>query len=1347
MKTISDLSVSQTFKSDISTRKCWNSYNIINRTEQSVKFQENLIKDNRNKPYLKPISDFPIIKNLENFQFPHPQLLISFLSMHRMSPKSQIRETLIPYFLIPDFSINNVIDAISDSLSLNSSHLIQNFTSNLNCQKAKEEWEKRFKEIPIDTNLKITGKWSLSTLDDLESLHLFACSVNCKIYLLFNLIFPNDKNENTIFSTIVGSTDDSSFCVYFLCESPTNLIYAKPMNFSKESNQFNNDLPIFKRLTLPMKKYSFYINFSKLLKEISLNGSLFNSISAHFIVDPSISEPVLSFSNSDQLKIEIKHPNDDYSYYELLEKLEHITPSFSTTEPAIMDDHSKYNFDCNENRKIKFHSNSLITIHSTHQKKIELNNIHKLTRISQIEQLASAFNSLNFPQITESSDMKLFRLIRFFFPFITKYKTFQTEKIETSPIITTHTNDFSLSESSKHPYAHFLCLHSIFNAAIKSQSISCKKCHKNRTDEERREVIMIPVRTVSDNCLSSPFVSWICIDCFKRLNHREKLTIKSQFPMFHEVVDIDNLTRIQSPHNMFIALKETEERIHMSIMSIRSQPIGALRALVPRIDNAYNELINIMKMFRQRMIRMKNITASDLATVRNSDEYKARLGSMERAVKVEEPDFEVVDYEMFELYLSGFTEKTAGTTEYLLTQPESDIKEKIIDEAVQKMQELCTTISAKIESIEMKYKKDDSMFNEEIEKGNLCFDIDVKCENENVQCNPDLLNVYDVHLAENGNFITSMPIIKITTRKYLKGLSFYKENQLITIVYNEETATTELYCIPLSNCNLDIHNDVSKPNLIIDGVGDCEVAFSGDGLSIAILGIGSDENPLYIVTYDDDEGSWRAENAGSFPATKIAWLNSDESTIFVADDDTFCVLKSGLDENDEEEETAIINIRKHRGVLVKLIPSSSTVWALFDSGECILLNPNDKSNEEEEEEASENNESKKKEEECNERIRFISDCKFVDGFMTSENGEIGITAVDEKGRLYFKPSPLTTLHPSVCVQPSFDHITYNFPSGVFDLSNSMKKTDFSATQIALSFVELFPVLVGYFYKSTFFLIRNDKDTFKSYHPQNKNNFLVHSIRSFYINEVKHVSLHHIEETLLQMIGIKAKIVTFIDFGLQNCSSFIDSIFGTSFAFCESDGVWIGIRTVNGFAYIIVFVKAFSNETKNKILFDASIASLICLNQNQRNIFFLAENEMTLFDTLTSINNHNILSSKLFNACAIIFSRNSKQKIFEFKAIEASLKNIVRNATIDSIHLELFDDYSELFINDADGTENDKNSQILKSFRTDWLKMLDDIHPADISDAIDNIKKMISMMATLYHFQDVDPSSVINNCFL
>ena len=775
---------------------------------------------------------------------------------------------------------------------------------------------------------------------------------------------------------------------------------------------------------------------------------------------------------------------------------------------------------------------------------------------------------------------------------------------------------------------------------------------------------------------------------------------------------------------------------------------------------------------------------------------------------------------MFELYLAGFTEKGAGVTDYLLTQPESSIKQDMIDVAAQAMQELYTTISSSLESIEIKYtnrptkneqnsnndnnnndnnnndnncnnndndNNNDSNCNnndndnnnndnddncnkncnddicDDAEKGNVSFEVDLKCASGGVQCSPICKNVYEVHMIENGNYITSSPVFTIKTRKHLSGVCLYKESDLLIIANDKENLTTELYCVPLSNTDLDIlstsaHNDSytgedashtstsTLPGLVIEGMSSCEASFSYDASSVALLGTGGDENPLYVVTYNDDSGNWQLEKVGTFPATKITWLANSDSAILAANEDSYYVMRFGQSEDDEEDNAPIIDLPKHEGSLIKLVASFNSAWAIFDSGECIPLSLTASSaNEEEEEEFEDHKDDRIEEDDEKNEGKIKFNCKVVDGYLTSDNGEIGITVIDEFGKLHFRPS-LTPqkVTPAVNMQPSYSHNSYNFPSGIFRAIEN-ETGHFTCNQVALSLVEMFPALVGYFFRSTFFLMEEGKSTLKSYHPQNKNRFLISSIRSFYVNEMMHVSLHHVEESLFQMENLNAKVVTFIDFGLQNSASFIDSIFGSSLAYCECDGVWTTVKAVNGLVYIIVYIKALSTETKNQILFDATIASLLC----NRKVYFLTESEVALFDILTKVNDSNVISSSNgFTAFALIFMRNSAQKIFEYKTIEASLNNCIQNVKIKVVNFELFDDYSEIPF-DNEGIDLDDsilNQNEIDKIRENCNDMLGEIDPIDIGTAIDDIKKMVSLMSTLYQFQNVDPSSVISNCF-
>ncbi|OHS99627.1 hypothetical protein TRFO_33858 [Tritrichomonas foetus] len=1379
-QTLSDLTVCRSFKSQLRKQKHWNSQSLVTRTTNLVQFHE--LKNLDNELFISlPFPDIHISNNFESFKFPHPQIFINFLSLHKKSNNIQINKILLPYFLTPDFTSNDVLNSIAKSVMKTVPSLLQHFISHNDQNFAKTEWEKMYPSIQMDSHQKIKEDFKLKTLDDFQSLHLLACSLNCKFYLLFNLISPTNQNKSTIFASVVGPTN-SKFCSYFLCESPSDLIYCKPINFikniknSQRVSQNHFKYQLMKRMTLPLKKSCFYLNLPQILKKINEIGSNFMSISTHFIIDEDVSEPKLIFKLTDSLNIEIIHPNDDYSRIEILEKLNHISSSFATTEPAILEKISLPTIQ----KPGHFHSNSLLVLYQTKEKTINFQtdnklNSHevlendsenenesqekmksyikcskKLSSLNDMSLFTWIFHKLNFSPPSQDSEFDIYQQIRFFSPFSLTSSTFESQFTNDPPIITTQTNNFSLANASKHPYGHFLCMHSIFNAAANSQTIFCKKCHKNRKSEERKEILMVPIRSKT-----SPFIKWICINCFDRLSKHEKNEAKSQFPMYHETVDVENYS--QSNHTRMLSLNAAAERIYYSIMNLRSQPIGALRALIPRIDKAFIELTNIIQLFRQRMLRLKKITAKDLATIRDTDEYQARIGVAKRVVPLPDPDYEVIDFALFEQYLGGCFEEGTGITEYLLTQPESSMKQTLVDEAVKIMESSDRAISSNIDSIKISFNENE-------------YKIELICQNnpnilefkpkENVvqlKCENIANNIYEVFIVENGNHITSNAIFTLKSRKLLSGISLYKNDKILAIFNDEENMKTELYVLPFADCSIDY---LYSPDFILEDIGNCEVSFSSDCTNIAILGKGSlDENPLLLLNFNEESNNWEVQNAGSFEATKLAWFSGDENVLFLANDNFHWIINFNSEtetetndnktsnENEEEEnglEVVQVETTKHEGSLVKLVSSVSDMWAVYDNGDCFSILPKDTDDGEESQNEIENafheDIDHELEEISNNKISFKR--PIIDACLSSEDDASGILVIDSNGEMIFQQFPIQMKAPPINISHTFEHQSYNFPMGIFD----KKPHEFiSSSQIALSLIEMFPVLVGYFFRFSFFLINNK---FKSFHPSINNKNLSAMVNSFYQNELINTSLHHIEDSIHMLsfttnnnINISmnnpCKILIFIDFGLRNSASFIDSIFGTSFAFCESDGIWISLRTTtdqfgNGFHYIIIYFK--KNDFDIRALNEITLSSFL----NLKNIFFLAENEKLIFDVLSNLDEQKILFSNI-SAYSLIFLRNSKQKQFEYKTIEASLNNSSLNIHIKVVPFEFYSDYSEIVINPKELAPIDPVSHEINE---KWMNILNEIGVIDSKIGIQSIKNTIAHFATFYEFLDLDKTSLI-----
>ena len=1147
----------------------------------------------------------------------------------------------------------NVIDAIAESLGYSVVGMLQVFVKDADSEEAQREWQKLFGEIPFDETRDIGRDWKLRSMSDLSALHMLCCAIAIRAVLLLQL---SDSGRSAVFSLSVGKVD-ARFVEVFLCGNAQTFYLAEPMVRERVRGRKKIEEGLT-RTVLPGKGAAVYVNPEKVMEELESLGNEFEGVCCHFVVDPSLTAPILQFRVSGKdLTIEVRHPQDDLTRDTIVKTLQGCSARFTTTEPAIERESALGVFE-----NAKFCSGSFIVQRLVKKREVVLKPDNPVKCLSDLCDLVWAFEKTNFPVVSDASALGMHEVLRMFAPFVTNKPVFESEYAKDLPIIMKHIDGFAIGDAANHPFASFLCLHSLFHAAANSQTLVCKRCHHNRRSEENRKLVMIPMRKEN-----SPYLRWICCNCWKRMTTHEHAMLKTQFPLFHEVINIDNMN--ESNENKIAKLQSTADRLFRSIMRLRSDPIGSLKALIPKVDLAFSSLTEVLKMFRQRMLRMKHVTAADLVTIQTSSEYKARIGTMQRAVPLPEPDSEVVDSVLFVEYLKSFFMKEPGVTDYMETVPLSEIRETLVSEASDELESRNRPISSHIAEMEIN--------NMHAEK--LSFNVHLKLDKQPpIPAKEE--NLYIVKQSGDNCTVSSSPVCVLKTRYVLVDL--FLDGASFTALFSDSSnVSVLLYSIPVTS---SAPVDSLMPELTLTGIGNCKASFAEDGKSIAVLGVGNDSNPLHILTIRD--GKWQADFAGEFEGSHIHWNPQNESSVILANDDTFWV----VDFTCEEQATGVTIGKKNKdSKLVSLSLVANVLWAVFSDGEAVVLaEPNP---EEEEPIISQ---------------KLGND--IIDTCSASLRGDAGFLCLHSGGGINFVKSNLSSASVDVRLIGGNPN-TLRFPLGIAD--EQPTSNTYTSRQITAAFCRAFPVLVGYLREHAFYLV---DDTLKNYRPLVANLTFSAAVQATYSLYSLHTYLHSIEET--QYDSSKFQTFVFIDCGAPNGGSFIDSVFGTSLAAADVDGVWVTQRVTRDVSDVIVYFrnKKANSETIAKQLVSASLYST--------NVFLLCDNHRVVADAMQLIDSSRPVRQKL-NPTVVLFMSCAGRKSFESHLVEKSLKNDWSSVSITLESMELVQGPVDL--NSVPGTKEK------------WLARLNATHNTPQDATITSIKKTLALFGTFCQFSSVD----------
>ena len=1199
-----------------------------------------------------PVSDTEIIRGIDTFSIPHPQLFIDLLSQQHN--EVNVNRVLAPFLLFHDQKHStNIIECIAESLSYSLIGMLHTFARDVDEDDAVCEWRRLFGDIPFDSTREIRRDWSLRSISDLSELHILCCALGIRVILLLPLRF--EENE-VAFSMTIGKTN-ASFVNIFVCGNPQRFYFAEPRTVTRTIERISSSVNL-SRAVFPGNGAVIYVNPKQIRDTLESLGSEFDDVICHFVVDPSLISPVLKFTESNKiLTIEIRHPQDELTRDQIIRTLQGCGSKFTTTEPAIEGEKALGQFNNSQ-----FYSDSLIVEKVVEERDVVVQQDLSVKSMKNLNDLVWAFERINFPTISEKSSLGMYEVLRMFTPSVRKKPEFVSKYSRDPPILMKHVEGFAMTDAANHPFGHFLCLHSLFHAAANSRTLYCKRCHHNRRSEQNRNMVMIPLRKEN-----SPYLRWICINCWGRMTTHEHTNIKNQFPVFHSVIDVENQS--ESNENKIAKLQNAADRLQRSIMSLRSDPIGVLKALIPRIDSAFSSLTEVLKLFRQRMLRMKHVTIEELLSIQNSSEYKARIGTMERAVLLPEPDAEVVDTNVFVEYLKSFFMKEPGVTDYMEIEPLSEIRETLVSEAMSALESANKPTVSTIDELQINPKN--------LADSSLDFDIHLILEGE-VSVPPKKHKVYFVRQIGDNCTVSSSPISKLKTRnKDLVGL-FLNGATFTAVFVDLENLIVHLYVIPVAS-SIDI--DLLAPQISIPDIGRCKASFSENGQSIALLGVGGEQNPLHAVIMND--GVWEDDVIGDMEGTEVCWNPHSEESVVVANDTTFWVVDFTSGEAPEPVE---IEKKNPESTLVKLSVVANVVWATFSDGECVVLAERDQ---EEEEQATVS-------QKLGHNVTAVCSA--------SLRGDAGFLSLDDDGNMKFCQSKISS--PAVDVSlVDGNRNSLRFPLGVLD-ANSGQSKSCTPRQITAAFCRAFPILAGYINKSAFTAIDCN---LSPYRPTAKNLTFGSAIRSTYDLYESKLHLHTIETCRYN--HTKFQTFVFIDCA-PGGGSFIDAIFGTSLAIADIDGIWVTQRARNDVADTIVYFH--SKKPTPQLISTQLIASYLYAE----NVFLLCQNHKLATEIIQILETEKPLRQKL-RPTVILFTPCANRKSFETKLVEESLKNASPKVGLSIESMELIQGPVDL---DA-----------VPGTRQKWIERLNKPHNDTQEDTITQIKKTIALFATFCEF--------------
>ncbi|EAY17882.1 hypothetical protein TVAG_011070 [Trichomonas vaginalis G3] len=224
------------------------------------------------------INDYYIAKSLEAFAFPHPQILISLLPDKENFDSYEIRRRLKTIFLAPvDEELLTPLQCIANSFGTTTQHLISTFKFDTKFGFYEQEWKKIYPKLKFSTTSPLSEDWALLTIDNLKQLHILACILDTRIYLLHTVYSEDDTEDPVVFSTFVGPEFPKSNC-YLYCLTHNKFLLLSALSREKKYDIHHELSQNIQTIHLSDKRTAHYLSFSQLFKSISEVGTSFSKL-------------------------------------------------------------------------------------------------------------------------------------------------------------------------------------------------------------------------------------------------------------------------------------------------------------------------------------------------------------------------------------------------------------------------------------------------------------------------------------------------------------------------------------------------------------------------------------------------------------------------------------------------------------------------------------------------------------------------------------------------------------------------------------------------------------------------------------------------------------------------------------------------------------------------------------------------------------------------------------------------------------------------------------------------------------------------------------------------------------
>ena len=1124
-----------------------------------------------------PISDTRIRRALEQNVVPHPYTLLGLLEEWVAPSAEEVADALSPLHLYvhPRDGNTALIPQLARIYGREVDSFLRLFRGNINNKIIQDSWRQIFENSKIDQeeadrqlrffqkNLVSglpTADFALREMDDMYKLHVLACAMNTRMYLILIRAggFGRDEPRFGLFPKpsilclpIGPAGAHEKYSMFIVVKSSTEFLIAEPQFKEKVVAKNKEDEgSLLKTFETMDEKMAVYYRYATTLDQDTESDTPVETIRT-VTVEKNTNAPEMTMERKDDvLEITVDLPffnkDNDKLLTALLESIsderDERTVESAEGDMTLMCKNVVAVSSANDNGQ-------KLVITRKSRGKQTLNDLHEVRSESVLNAVAKAVSVARRHAFYEGPEGSLlglyaFRLLAAEFSG-REWDSFLSEVPPSSlPLFTPNVSRATLAEYAECAYAELLCHRSILRYAIGETTRTCPNCGKEQ-DPGKLMLCFRPRRGQQEE------LTWSCHQCLLKRQRQRGSEGETKGALLRMVDEFPYFKNLKSAAE----LQPVLELYNNNIEAFKSNPdlmVGYLREMRSHIDNAFSTFQTILSSYYLPVATM-NITAE------RQKERRVYLDAMMGMKDQSEVDVQLegraekdtnfpVDFRLFSQYLSWRSDIEQSWSQFrLVRRPSSvllDLEDAFADALSRRFE---PDQGSLLSSFYLRIQKErefgvDFQFSDEIGE--------MVCERYQYDVYP-IVSTSHLSVSSIASILTDMIIVNI----------WELDADLLVLAHeplrtdDSRYARTFLYVVPRARVSLA----AIKPIYEFDGeISVLEYAYSNSKLAIAFET--SEAKCVRLITILQN---------GLPPSVELPPPNTAQSVTSLAfgPDDTLymsleggCILRWGEEEKDSDWQVP--------ADIVKLVGTNAYIVAIDSEGNVYRESCPMEEEEEEEDGACHFN-----------KIPNFPGlaCPIFPYTMNQKNGilifpRLPLQSSDDRARVTFHstraaPEPFVGRIASV---PQRQVLSKQLGMIVNECSEPNRQI----WNVHLSIAEFLPALVAYEHRNRIYCVKNDMSHF---YPARAHLFMPAAVKAFYARSVNAISLHHIEEVIMSH-GLRVNIIGFmplIDSGLV--ASVIDTIFGTRFACVEIPGIWVGMRVVGDVAHVIIFFRALKHE--------------------------------------------------------------------------------------------------------------------------------------------------------------------------